>query len=172
MSQEAQSQFKQFFISLVIIAILGFVIYAAYGLYKNSSLQNSQQSVTFKYPEKLVDNYMSASDWPPKIQIVNEKYTCIEAGLETGRAGRTSRVTVSGREYCVTKISEGAAGSMYTQYAYAFPFNNKTAIFTFTMRFPQCLNYDDPKKTECQNAQASFDINRLVDLMAGTLMGR
>jgi hypothetical protein len=143
---------------------------------------NTKQGVSFKYPENPVTSelstntavYISIVDWPPQIQIINERFACIEAGLETGRAGRTTRAIVNGHEYCVTTIQEGAAGSVYTQYAYAFPFTtsnstSKTAIFTFTMRFPQCLNYNPPQRSQCQQAQASFDVNKVVDQMARTV---
>lgn len=135
---------------------------------------DSKLGVSFRYPKNPVDKYMSVVDWPPKVQILNQKFACTEAGQETSRGGQTSLVSVNGTSYCVTKIQEGAAGSIYMQYAYAFPApfskNDKTGIFTFTMRYPQCGNYNDPEKTECENVQASFNLDMLVDLMAGTLV--
>jgi hypothetical protein len=77
--------------------------------------------------------------------------------------------TVGGRSYCVTKQSEGAAGSIYTQYAYAFPDGTGTAIFTFTLRAVQCANYDDPKKTECENERAAFDPDGIMDRVTKTV---
>jgi hypothetical protein len=64
---------------------------------------------------------------------------------------------IGGREYCVTKVSDGAAGSTYTQYAYATAEgNDKTKIFTFTLRFVQCMNYDDPEQAECLSERDTF----------------
>lgn len=126
--------------------------------------------ISFKYPENPVANkYMEATDWPPHVQVLNEPFTCTEAGSEIDRAGQTLQQTVSGRTYCVTKVTEGAAGSTYTQYAYAFPKDSKTLIFTFTIRYVQCGNYDDPEKTECENLRTTFDINNVVDQIAQTV---
>ncbi|MDP3958403.1 MAG: hypothetical protein Q8Q36_03005 [bacterium] len=62
-----------------------------------------------------------------------------------------------------------AAGSMYVQYAYAFEKNGETAIFTFSLRFPQCGNYDEPKRSECEGEREAFDIDGIVERMAATL---
>ncbi|MFZ2414956.1 MAG: hypothetical protein WAW33_03110, partial [Minisyncoccia bacterium] len=76
---------------------------------------------------------------------------------------------VNNREYCVTKESEGAAGSIYTNYAYAFPKDTKTIIFTFTTRATQCANYDEPNKTACEKEREAFDLDGIVDRMAQSL---
>lgn len=126
--------------------------------------------VLFKYPEELTTEYISVQDWPPQVQILDEAFTCTEAGLETGRAGRTARRMVDGRTYCVTTIINGAAGSTYTQYAYAFPKDDRVIILTFTLRAVQCGNYDEPKKTACEQEREAFDIDGTVDRIAQTLM--
>jgi hypothetical protein len=111
-----------------------------------------------------------AVDWPPQITIVDQEYSCLEAGSPTDRAGQTRKEQgPSGKEYCVSQVSEGAAGSTYTQYAYGFPFENKTAIFTFTIRTPQCLNYDEPNASGCVAEQKEFKPVNQVDRMAATL---
>lgn len=129
-----------------------------------------QSSISFKYPENLGTKYIDAFDWPPMARIVNEKFSCTEAGLETGRAGQTTKEAVNGNTYCITKESEGSAGSVYTQYAYAKEIpNNKTLILTFSLRYPQCPNYEDPQKTECENERNTFDLNSLVDKIFSTI---
>lgn len=125
---------------------------------------------TFKYPEELPYEYISAQDWPPSAQVLGGAFTCTEAGLPEGRAGETSQRTVDGNTYCVTEVVNGAAGSIYTQYAYAFPKDDKTVILTFTLRAVQCGNYDEPEKTRCEAERQAFDIDRIVDRIAQTLV--
>lgn len=125
--------------------------------------------IIFKYPQTISTNYISVIDWPPQIQIINDKFECTEAGVETQRAGATEKQTINNNEYCITKITEGAAGNIYTQYAYAFQKSDKTAILTFSLRFVQCDNYEDPQKTECKNERDTFNIDDLIDQIAKTL---
>jgi hypothetical protein len=131
---------------------------------------NDDRSVSFEYPEKLTTEFIHAVDWPPQLQITDEPFSCTEAGSETARAGRTEKRMVDNREYCVTKASEGAAGSVYTQYAYAFPKNNGTAIFTFSLRSVQCGNYDEPNMGRCEAEREAFDMDGVMDRMARTLV--
>lgn len=126
--------------------------------------------VMVSYPKTLPTTYIKTVDWPPQAQVLDLPYSaCTEAGVETDRAGQTQKRMINGREYCVTTIVEGAAGSIYTQYAYAFPRGYKTIILTFSLRAPQCANYDDPEKTACETERRVFDIDGLVDSMAQAL---
>lgn len=92
--------------------------------------------------------------------------SCNEAGSETARAGQALKRMVDDLTYCVTKVTEGAAGSIYTQYSYAFPKDNQTAIFTFSIRYVQCGGYSNPKKTECENLRTAFDLDGVMDRIA------
>lgn len=121
-------------------------------------------SITFNYPETLPTEYVSTVDWPPQVQILNERYTCTEAGDETSRAGRTEERSVDDQSYCVTVVAEGAAGSVYRQYAYAFSYHtNRTMILTFSLQYPQCANYSEPQSTECLSEQERLNVDLLVD---------
>ncbi len=133
-------------------------------------MEDAIDELTFLYPEDLSTKYIKAYDWPPKVQVLTGKFDCTEAGSETARAGRTSRVFVDDVEYCVTKISEGAAGSIYTQYAYAFPKNGKNVILTFTTRQIQCANYEQPAAAECYAERESFSMDDIVNGMASSLV--
>ncbi len=132
----------------------------------------TSNGITFQYPETLLTTYINTQDWPPQVQVLNEPFTCTEAGEETARAGQTMKRMVDDRTYCVTKESEGAAGSVYTNYAYAFPSTDKTIIFTFSLRAVQCANYDDPQKTACENERSAFDLDSTVDRMARSIKFR
>ncbi|MEJ0001852.1 MAG: hypothetical protein WDN09_01550 [bacterium] len=127
--------------------------------------------VTFKYPEKLATTYIQTVDWPPKVQAVTGitgSLSCNDAGEQDAPAGKTGTKTINGHTYCVTTEAEGAAGSTYTQYAYAWQEGDKTLYFTFTLRAPQCANYDEPKASECQKEKDTFALDPLIDAVIQT----
>jgi hypothetical protein len=128
--------------------------------------------ITYLYPKDLGLKYMSTIDWPPMVQVVDGLFTCTQAGSETARAGVTERITVDSKEYCVTKVVEGAAGSTYTQYAYVFLKDDKIYILTFTMRASQCANYDSPERDACEYERDTFSIDTVIDSIARTLQSR
>jgi len=140
----------------------------------------TRNGITFQYPETLLTEYIHTVDWPPQVQVLNEPFTCTEAGEEIDRAGQTLKRMVDDRTYCVTKESEGAAGSVYTNYTYAFPLystgstqaDRKTIIFTFSLQAVQCANYDDPQKTACENERSTFDLDSSVGRMARSIISQ
>ncbi len=138
----------------------------------------TSNGVTFRYPETLLTTYINMQNWPPQVQVFNKPFTCAEAGSETARVGKTEKRLVDNREYCRTSIVEGAAGSIYTQYAYAFPLysigstqaDGKTAIFTFTTRATQCGNYDEAERKACEGEREAFGLDNIVDRMARSIV--
>ncbi|HEU0085788.1 MAG TPA: hypothetical protein VFQ59_02415 [Candidatus Paceibacterota bacterium] len=130
---------------------------------------DQRQKISFDYPPAFDTAYIVPVDWPPQAILMNIPFTCTEAGIETGRAGETKIETIKGTEYCITTVSEGAAGSIYTQYTYTFPKNGKQIVFAFSIRKLQCDNYEEDKKEECKEEQDSFSINTIIDKMASTL---
>lgn len=131
---------------------------------------DTSNGVTFRYPETISTKYIALVDWPPKIQLINGPLTCTQAGNVIDRAGKTESRIINGKEYCVTTVSEGAAGSTYNQYAYATAIGNKVAILTFTLRYPECANYDDPKKSECEAERTTFTIDPIIGEIVGTIV--
>lgn len=125
--------------------------------------------ITFDYPAALAAHYIKLDDWPPQLQIVDEPYTCTESGDMGARAGGTEERSVSGNTYCVTHILEGAAGSVYSQYAYAFPYQSNTAILTFSTRLPQCENFGQPDSSMCQGERVAFNPDVLVNSIVETI---
>jgi hypothetical protein len=115
-------------------------------------------------PIALSTKYItSVNPWPPKVTFTNGNFTCNETGSEINQNGITARKIIRGKEYCVTTQSEGAAGSTYTTYTYTTSIGSKLASTSFVLRFPQCMNYDDPKQTECKNERSSFNSDILAD---------
>ncbi|EKD23757.1 MAG: hypothetical protein ACD_81C00186G0011 [uncultured bacterium] len=124
---------------------------------------DTKNGISFRYPETLSTTYMRAFDWPPQVQIVDGALSCVNTGKEIERAGRTELRMVDDRAYCVTALSEGAAGSTYTQYAYAVGKGLQTWIFTATLRASQCGNYNDPQRIECEQEREAFDFDSVMD---------
>ena len=122
-----------------------------------------QQRLTFNFPETIVATYIEAVDWPPQIRTEEEAYDCVVAGEEVARAGKTEEKIINDRTYCVTTIAEGAAGSVYRQYAYSFPFEGETYFVTFSLRFPQCGNYEEEERLMCEKEQATFYVDNLIE---------
>jgi hypothetical protein len=130
---------------------------------------DASNGLGFRYPPDLRTRYIHPVDWPPMLQVVDGPWQCTEAGSEIARAGKTERQTLGGRSYCVTRESEGAAGSIYTMYAYAFEHGGRVAVLTFSLRAVQCGNYDEPSKSECETERAAFDVGPTIDAIARTL---
>lgn len=126
--------------------------------------------LTFRYPLELLTSYISEANWPPQVTIEDQQFVCSPSGSEIELGGQTELRTVDKRSYCLTKASEGAAGSVYTTYTYNFPRGNQTGVIAFTLRFVQCQNYDEPKAAECESERSSFDVDGLADRIAQSLI--
>lgn len=128
-----------------------------------------ESGMSFRYPAEFGTSYITPVDWPPQLQVVDGSFSCTDAGDEIARAGKTELRTIGGREYCITQIDEGAAGSVYSQYAYAFSQNDALMILTFTLRAPQCANYDEPERRACEDEKATFMLDPLIDTIARSI---
>lgn len=138
-------------------------------IYPWQKFMDEESGITFEYPEALTTEYIEVTDWPPQVQILDEPLACTEAGDVTTRAGRTEERIIGERTYCVTETNEGAAGSVYTQYAYATEINNKTVVLTFSTRASQCENYSEPEMNECTIERGSFSPDSLIARIFQTL---
>ncbi|NCB20347.1 MAG: hypothetical protein EOM88_00270 [Clostridia bacterium] len=123
----------------------------------------TSDGITFQYPKEILSEYISEAQWPPKLIIEDRPFICNPSGNEIQQGGQTEQRLVDNRVYCITKESEGVAGSIYTAYTYEFPKDNQTGVITFTLRFVQCQNYDEPKASECESERSAFDIDGTVD---------
>lgn len=141
---------------------------------------DTESGVSFIYPDPLVvspatnkqTTYIKLVEWPPRFKSEDVAFICNVRNFTEDLPTTIERRTIGEREYCVTEASEGAAGSVYTTYTYAFPLeymlpgsDDRTGSLTFTLQFPQCGNYDDPEKTDCEHERLSFDIDGLVNTM-------
>lgn len=129
------------------------------------------QGIQFMYPKSLPTTFISAQEWPPLVELVANNYSCQEGPITAadGPLKESKKHTVGDREYCVTMSSEGAAGSTYRTYEYSTDQGDFVARVVFTLRFPQCLNYNEPQASACAAEQSSFDIDGLVDRIAQSI---
>jgi len=126
-------------------------------------------NLSFNYPVKLMTEYTSSVNWPPKISVSTGSFTCPETAPTNSLPARVSRRLVDNRVYCLEAMSEGAAGSVYTDYIYTTEKDSKLITITFTLRAVQCANYDDPQKTACENERQSFDLDSVIDRIVRTI---
>ncbi|MDD3693832.1 MAG: hypothetical protein PHC89_00325 [Candidatus Pacebacteria bacterium] len=132
-------------------------------LLSQEDLDNSAQNFFGNLETILDTDYISPVDWPPLVRVLSgESYQCVQAGNEFQQGGETKSLIFDGAEYCVTKVSEGAAGSQYTQYAYLRDFEGELVALSFSFRFVQCMNYDEPKQSECLHEQENFNITPII----------
>lgn len=113
--------------------------------------------------------YVNITDSPKITKIEDADFVCTIAGEETERAGKTETVEIDGVEFCKTVVSEGAAGSIFYQYAYVFSKEEQRLRLTFTVRMPQCVNYDSPQKEACMEQQEKFNPDNIVANIIGAL---
>lgn len=123
---------------------------------------NRKESVVTPEPVKTEKfststyKYTNFFDWPPQPETSDKEYSCIQTST-------TTEIVINNYTYCKSVISEGAAGSLYNTYTYSFAKENNTVSITFSTRQPQCMNYDNPKQTECLNEIKSVDVDKIVD---------
>ncbi|HEY1037748.1 MAG TPA: hypothetical protein VGE62_04185 [Candidatus Paceibacterota bacterium] len=172
---------------LTVIAVVLLVIIAAYATRHNEAqaptvsqeitkapgglipTRNTPSGISFNYPESFGTQYVTATDWPPQVRVLDTSYSCADEGSQTGPSGRTEKRIIEGTEHCVTTLSEGAAGSTYTTYSYVFEKDKKTVEISFTARSVQCLNYDEPQATRCQAEQKLFNADDFAASVARSL---
>ena len=125
---------------------------------------------TFNYPATLPTTYIKAQEWPPQVDLLEDSaIDCNPESAPTAHAGVIEAKVIKGQKYCTTAQSEGAAGSTYTDYAYLTVVNKRVVRLTFTLRQPQCDNYDEPQRGSCKAEQANFDLDALVGQIVASL---
>ena len=112
----------------------------------------------------LPTTYIKPVEWPPKLELKNAPFVCNEGDFKEN--GTTERRMINGRTYCVTRVVEAAAGTVYTDYVYETQRDDSVIQLSFTLRAPQCANYDEVQRTECEAEKTNFDLDSLIDRIA------
>jgi len=125
---------------------------------------DTAQGISFKYPKNLSTTYISTQEWPPKITISNEDFSCNETPPTSSLPNRVIERTVDNHKtYCVTANSEGAAGSVYNAYTYSTEMDGKLLTGNFILRFTQCSNYPSEQEKLCSGERETFDLDSVID---------
>jgi hypothetical protein len=129
---------------------------------------SADNGASFQYPENLSTIYIHPQEWPPRLLITdNAGFSCQEGGLGiNGLPGMTIQKQINNIVYCIESVSEGAAGTFYTDYTYTFLKDSKLVKLSFTLAYPQCANYEDSRKTECEQERQTFDLDTLINRIA------
>ncbi len=80
-------------------------------------------------PDRFKAGYISFSNYTsnvfkaekyPRLEswVENGEIACNETALESSLPLQISKKEMNGKEYCIASSSEGATGSIYTQYSY------------------------------------------------------
>lgn len=131
----------------------------------------STDALSFKYPSSLGTKYISTQDWPPSITGISNFTTCSNvAGTDVVNSANITK-TIQGRQYCIKSLSEGAVGSIYTDYTYITKsnINNEFIAIHFVLRYLQCGNYSDAQRSECEQERHSFNLDAVIDQIAQTV---
>ncbi len=132
-------------------------------------LTDAQQKIVFSYPIDLGQKYISPEEWPPKLSVSQADFVCQATAETSSQASRVSERQINGQTYCISAESEGAAGTTYTSYIYTTQRAGRLISLAFTLRYPQCLNYDNPEQTACIDERQNFDIDGLLDQMMSSV---
>lgn len=130
-------------------------------------LRPGEHRVSFVYAPVKTE-YVGVQ-WPPSVRVSDETYSCQEVDSASTGMARTTKKIINGRSYCVTTQSEGAAGTVYTEYTYVSPLDQKTVTIQFTVSQVRCENYDDPQRALCQDTQSAFNPDALAQMMIGSV---
>jgi len=150
--------------AFLFIPYILWVSFAGYLNYSIWQLQiNAPESVVYTMETK----YIHPQVWPPQISITSGSFHCDEGGLGiNSRPGMTIQKKIGNIVYCIDSASEGTAGTFYTSYTYTFLKDDKLVKLSFTLAYPQCDNYNDSQKTECEQERQTFDLDTLISHIA------
>lgn len=126
-------------------------------------------NMSFRYPDDFGTTYIHYTTWPPVVRLSEEPYTC-RVGESAGTPARvTEKRVIYKHEYCRTIGVGSGAGSAYEEYTYLTKQSGKVVSVHFTLQKPQCANYDEVKKNECEHEQETFDIDSIIDRIFRTI---
>jgi hypothetical protein len=136
------------------------------GAYKTLTFWQSStddaSGLIFDYPTSLNTKFVYFQSWPPELTITNQAFSCVETSPISSLPERVMERVISSKLYCIKAISEGAAGSVYTDYTYSTMMDNKVANLNFILRYSQCDNYSDSEKTQCIEERTNFNLDVIV----------
>ncbi len=122
-------------------------------------------------PENFKADYISFSNYKinkyktemyPRLEFWPENGE-IECEEINGNPLKIAKKKINGKKYCIANSSEGAAGSVYSQYAYGTVIDDYIYTVIFLARYSNCGNYPEEEMAKCENERNSFNLDILVD---------
>ena len=188
---------KVIFLGVLIILALVVLIFIISNLSQKSEVENDDEEITLaeiqeqdeeieennigsNLPDSFKANYISFQKYGsnifkaeeyPKLEswVENGAIECTETPLESSLPLRISKKEINGQKYCIGAFSEGAAGSVFTEYAYTTVISDNVYLVQFIARYPNCSNYPDQERRECETERENFNLDNLVDLEVGQM---
>lgn len=131
---------------------------------------DSIEGIAYQYSPSLPTAYIQPQDWPPKVTVTSTAANCLGERASTSLMEVAAKErTIAGRQYCVKESVGAAAGSVYTSYDYSTIKDGRTIAIVFTLRAPQCANYEDPARTACEQERKIFNPDDLVQPIVTSL---
>lgn len=148
----------------VILLILSIIIISGLFYYYFNKKEEPKE-IVFEEIKAMDTKYISGQVWPPVITIFEaSELVCNETPMESSASQeRVYRENIDGQEYCISALSQGAAGSVYTEYSYSTIKFNKLITLDFTLRFNQCYNYEEDKISECVSERENFSVSNNIN---------
>jgi hypothetical protein len=128
---------------------------------------DEKSDIMFSYPLTLPYRFVSFTEWPPR--FINSLYptNCVDDEQTIAMSGVTHQLeTINSTEYCLGERREGAAGSIYKTYEASYPKDGQYFTMSFTLQYVNCQNFPIETATTCEDEQASFPLNALIDDIA------
>jgi hypothetical protein len=124
------------------------------------TVTDDKQGITYSYPNYLYE--LSTGEFAPKVTISKAKIVC-HVGYSNGI--ETTEQTINNKKYCVSVESDGAAGTMYSNYTYTTSLGDKIEKLTFVIRTTNCDVYGDAGADydNCIKDNASFNANDVAN---------
>lgn len=121
--------------------------------------------LSFVVPDTSTWQYSSFQDWHFTAKKVDSEFVlmCEETDQKSSLPFRRKMINISNRDYCVEAMSEGAAGSVYTEYLYSTLINDSLVNVEVTVRDVNCSNYDEDQILECQKEREEFNLDIIID---------
>lgn len=139
------------------------------------NLETAADEVKSDLPASFKANYISFSNYGTGIfkvedypglsesRVLNGEIDCDETPLESSLPMRVIKREINGKKYCVAAASEGAAGSVVTTYAYNTVIADHVYLVQFVANYPNCPNYPDKERADCESERTNFNLDLLVD---------
>jgi hypothetical protein len=132
------------------------------------TFKDPRQNISYRYPE-LSTKFIHAQEWPPTVSIAAGKFNCSIATNTSASLPMTTKKMIGGQEYCITILSDAAAGTVYNTYNYLTELNGKLVTLKFILGEVQCLNYDNPQQAACLKERKAFNPDSLISQIIPTL---